>query len=208
MTTVWSDITGAAVRVRRALHRRPELTWNEVETAAAIRHELSRAGIQWRACADTGTVATLAGNAPGRHIALRGDMDALPIAETSGAEWTSEVHGCMHACGHDGHTATLLAAAWWLKQHESTLPGPVTLLFQPAEEGGHGAKKMIEDGAFDGVDAIFGWHNWPAIPFGKAVCPDGPVMAANGTFSITVTAKAVTPANRTNAAIPCWRRRR
>jgi amidohydrolase len=92
----------------------------------------------------------------------------------------------MHACGHDGHAATLFAAAAWLKNHEDRLPGPVSLLFQPAEEGGHGAKRMIEDGALEGVDAIFGWHNWPAIPYGKAVCPDGAVMAGNGTFEIEV----------------------
>ncbi|MDX1497691.1 MAG: amidohydrolase, partial [Salinisphaeraceae bacterium] len=92
-----------------------------------------------------------------------------------------------HACGHDGHTATLFAAAWWLKRHENELPGPVSLLFQPAEEGGHGAQRMIEDGALQGIDCIFGWHNWPAIPFGQAVCPDGPVMAANGTFEIEIT---------------------
>jgi len=79
-----------------------------------------------------------------------------------------------------------MSTAAWLKRHEASLPGPVTLLFQPAEEGGHGAKKMIEDGALEGLDCIFGWHNWPAIPFGKAVCPDGAVMAGNGTFRITV----------------------
>lgn len=120
-------------------------------------------------------------------MALRGDMDALPLTEASGMPWQSEIPSCMHACGHDGHTATLMAAAWWLKANEACLPGPVTLIFQPAEEGGHGAKRMIEGGALDGVSAIFGWHNWPAIPFGQAICPDGPVMAANGTFRITIT---------------------
>ncbi len=185
----WAGIRDAAVRVRRALHRRPELTWAEVETAATIRNELTRADIPWRACAETGTLATLAQHAKGRHIALRGDIDALPITEATDVEWASEADGCMHACGHDGHAATLLATAWWLKQHESRLPGPVTLLFQPAEEGGHGAKRMIEDGALENVDTIFGWHNWPGILFGRAVCPDGPVMAANATFSITVFGK-------------------
>src|SRR5699024_10160532 len=101
-------------------------------------------------------------------------------------EWSSRTEGRMHACGHDGHTATLMAAARWLKAHEDRLPGPVTLLFQPAEEGGHGAKAMIDDGALEGVEAIFGWHNWPAIPFGKAACPNGAVMAGNGTFEITI----------------------
>lgn len=176
-----------AVRMRRHLHQNPELTWKETETAAIIRQSLDALSISWRACADTGTVATLAPKAKGPHIALRGDMDALPIVEATQSEWSSIREGCMHACGHDGHTATLFAAASWLKQHEDQLPGPVTLLFQPAEEGGHGARRMIEDGALKGVETIFGWHNWPAIPFGKAVCPDGAVMAGNGTFRITLT---------------------
>jgi amidohydrolase len=134
-------------------------------------------------------VATLAPDARGRHVALRADIDAMPVTEATMAPWASQHDGLMHACGHDGHTAALFAAAWWLKRHEAELPGPVSLLFQPAEEGGHGAKHMIEDGALDGVQAIFGWHNWPAIRFGRAICPDGAVMAANGTFHIRVTGR-------------------
>ncbi len=182
----WDDVCESAVRFRRYLHRHPELSWHETETAASIRASLDQLGIAWRACAGTGTVATVAADKPGRHVALRGDIDALPILERSGKGWSSTREGVMHACGHDGHTATLMAAALWLKRSEDALPGPVSLLFQPAEEGGHGAREMIADGALDGVDIIFGWHNWPAIPFGKAVCPDGPVMAGNGTFQITV----------------------
>lgn len=184
MNPTWSELVDQCVAFRHSLHEHPELGWNETQTASAIRRELSHSGISWRACAGTGTVGVLAPQAPGRHIALRGDIDALPIIEAASLPWKSRVPGCMHACGHDGHTAVLLGAARWLKAHEKALPGPVTLLFQPAEEGGHGAKHMIEDGALEGVDAIFGWHNWPAIPFGKAVCPDGVVMAANGTFQI------------------------
>jgi len=183
---VWKRMTVEAIDLRHALHRQPELAWQEEQTAATIRSRLDELGIGWRACAATGTVGTLAADRPGRHIALRGDIDALPIHEESGVDWTSTRPGFMHACGHDGHTATLMAAAAWLKRHEGELPGPVSLLFQPAEEGGHGAKRMIEDGALDGVDAIFGWHNWPAIPYGKAVCPDGAVMAGNGSFEIEV----------------------
>jgi len=186
MTQTSTDILQHATALRRELHRQPELTWQEHETAARIRAELGALGIAWRECAETGTLATLAPEAAGRHVALRADIDALPIAETTGAAWASRVAGCMHACGHDGHTAALVATASWLKQHEVDLPGPVTLLFQPAEEGGHGAERMIQGGALEGVDVIFGWHNWPAMEFGKAVCPDGPVMAANGTFAITV----------------------
>ena len=187
-----NDHIEAAVRLRHELHRKPELTWQEHATAAAIREILSELGIAWRVCADTGTVATLAPAATGKHIALRADIDALPIEERLAVPWRSQVPNCMHACGHDGHTAALMATASWLKQHEELLPGPVTLLFQPAEEGGHGARAMIQDGALQGygsrgpVEEIYGWHNWPAIPFGKAVCPDGPVMAANGTFVIEV----------------------
>lgn len=182
----WSALLHSAVSLRRALHQRPELPWQERETAAVIRRQLSALDIPWQACASTGTVATLAKQAGGAAIALRADIDALPIDEDSAHAYRSVHPGCMHACGHDGHTATLMATIWWLKQHEALLPQPVVLLFQPAEEGGHGAREMIRDGALEGVSCIYGWHNWPAIPFGQAVCPDGPVMSANGTFHITV----------------------
>lgn len=182
----WIETVESSIALRRELHRAPELTWSEARTAETIRARLEALDIAFRPCAEYGTVATLAADAPGRHLALRADIDALPITEESGVDWASERSGLMHACGHDGHAATLLAAARWLKSRESELPGPVTLLFQPAEEGGHGAKAMIDDGALAGVEAIFGWHNWPAIPFGRAVCPDGAVMAGNGTFEITI----------------------
>lgn len=182
----WQELISASASFRHELHRHPELSWQERDTAASIRASLDRIGVSWRACADTGTVATLAPDAPGKHIGLRADIDALPIREAGQHDHVSTREGCMHACGHDGHSAALMSTAAWLKAHESELPGPVTLLFQPAEEGGHGAKRMIEDGALEGIDMIFGWHNWPAIPFGKAVCPDGAVMAGNGTFRITL----------------------
>jgi amidohydrolase len=185
-TSDWQALTDAAVALRRRLHRHPELAWEETTTAQLVRDELDQAGIAWRACAGTGTVATLAPHAPGRHVALRTDLDAMPIDEATGVDWSSETPGVMHACGHDGHIATLFAAAWWCKRHEDLLPGPVTLLFQPAEEGGHGAKGILDDGGLDGVDVVYGWHNWPALPVGRAVCPDGPVMSANGTFEIEV----------------------
>jgi hippurate hydrolase len=182
----WDASIERAVSLRRELHRQPELGWAEHETAKRLRGALDELGIGWRRCADTGTVARLAEHAGGAHVALRADMDALPMHEDTALPWRSQRPGCMHACGHDGHSATLFAAAQWLKAVEDQLPGPVTLLFQPAEEGGHGALRMIEDGALDGVDAVFGWHNWPAIPFGRAVCPDGVVMAGNGTYRLTL----------------------
>ncbi len=187
MTDYWQQIISDARDFRRELHAYPEIAWEEERTARRIREELSALAIDWRPCAGTGTVARLNPGAAGRHIALRGDIDALPMDEYSGRPWTSAAAGRMHACGHDGHTAALLAAARWLKHVEAELLGPVTLLFQPAEEGGHGARYMIEDGALEGVDEIFGWHNWPAIPFGQLACPDGIVMCGNGTFTLTVT---------------------
>ncbi|MDH5670882.1 MAG: N(2)-acetyl-L-2,4-diaminobutanoate deacetylase DoeB2 [Myxococcales bacterium] len=180
----WKQLVADAVSFRHELHRWPELTWREAQTAQRIRERLSAADIPFRSCARLGTVAWLAPEAKGEHVALRADMDALPISEAADVPWASKVEGCMHACGHDGHTAALMASALWLKRHEAALPGPVSLIFQPAEEGGHGAREMIADGALEGIDVIFGWHNWPAIAHGQAVCPDGAVMAGNGTFVI------------------------
>lgn len=187
MQSPWQTILQDAVSLRHTLHRAPELTWQEHQTAQRVRQALDQLDIPWRACAEHGTVGVLAQHAKGEHIALRGDMDALPIHELTDVDYRSEVAGCMHACGHDGHTAALWATAAWLKQQEDRLPGPVSLIFQPAEEGGHGAREMIADGALDGVDYIFGWHNWPAIPLGQAACPDGAVMSGNGTFQINIT---------------------
>lgn len=182
----WQRCVSEGIRFRQQLHAHPELSWAEQETAKQIRQHLDRLDIPWRACAETGTVADLATDADGPAIALRGDIDALPIEEQTGLAYSSRSKGCMHACGHDGHTAVLMTAAAWLKQHESDLPAPVRLLFQPAEEGGHGARQMIDDGALEGVKQIFGWHNWPALAFGKVACPDGVVMAGNGSFRITL----------------------
>jgi amidohydrolase len=190
MSAFWQNTMHHAVSFRRALHSEPELSWQETRTAQKIRNALSELKIPWSPCAGTGTLARLnktGGRTSTPHIALRGDIDALPIQEQSGKHWASQQAGCMHACGHDGHTATLMAAARYLKHVEDQLPGPVTLIFQPAEEGGHGALRMIEAGALDGIDEIYGWHNWPAIEQGKMVCPSGIVMCGNGTFEITVT---------------------
>ncbi|WP_321275838.1 N(2)-acetyl-L-2,4-diaminobutanoate deacetylase DoeB2 [Thiomicrorhabdus indica] len=183
----WQEIIKVATQMRHWFHQHPELTWQEENTAERIRQVLTDWGIEWRACATFGTVGVIAPNIKqegGKNIALRADMDALPIEETSEVEFASTVEGKMHACGHDGHMAALLGTALWLKQNESQLTNSVTLLFQPAEEGGHGALKMIEDGALEGVDEVYGWHNWPAMEFGTAVCPDGAVMSGNGAFEI------------------------
>ncbi len=187
MSDFWQETMTEALSLRHDLHSHPELGWRETRTAERVRALLSELNIPWRPCAGTGTLAWLENTGTeSPHIALRGDIDALPITEETGIEWSSRHPGCMHACGHDGHTATLLAAARWLKHHEKQLPGRVSFLFQPAEEGGHGARGMIEDGALEGVDEIYGWHNWPAIPFGRLACPDNIVMCGNGVFTLTV----------------------
>lgn len=186
MSALWNNTIQLAQTLRHDLHAQPELSWQEEQTAERIRNLLTQWQIPWRSCAGTGTLAQLNPGGAGKHLALRADIDALPITENTNKPYQSLNPGCMHACGHDGHTATLLATAHWLKQRELQLPGPLTLLFQPAEEGGHGAKKMIEDGALEGIDEIYGWHNWPAIPFGQMACPDGIVMCGNGVFSIRV----------------------
>lgn len=186
MYSSFEEVVAFATKFRHQLHQNPELPWEEFETAKAIQDILTKHDISWHKCTATGTVAKLASQKPGKHIALRADIDALPIQEENELEYKSKKPKCMHACGHDGHTATLIATAIWLKQNEDKLPGPVTFIFQPAEEGGHGAKVMIEQGVLEGIDYIYGWHNWPAIKFGQALCPDGIIMAGNGTFHITL----------------------
>ncbi len=180
----FNEVVEFAINFRHNLHQNPELTWGEVNTAKAIRDVLEDHNIEYKTYANTGTVGFLASEKEGKHIALRGDIDALPLSEKTNLPYQSKVDQCMHACGHDGHTATLIACAIWLKQNEDKLENPVSLVFQPAEEGGHGAKKMIDEGCLDNVDEIYGWHNWPAIKYGQAVCPDGTVMSGNGTFHI------------------------
>lgn len=185
----WQETLAFAKGFRHQLHQHPELSWAEQQTALRIQTALSDLNIAWRCCARYGTVATLNPQGSGQHIALRADIDALPIQEQTDVAWRSQRDGVMHACGHDGHSAVLLGTARWLKRHEAELSGPVSLLFQPAEEGGHGAKSMIEDGALAGVDVIYGWHNWPSLPFAQMLCPDSSIMSGNGTFEIELHGK-------------------
>jgi len=180
----WQDTIEFAQTFRRKLHQHPELSWQEFNTATAIREQLDTLDIPWRDCAKTGTIAWINPNGSKPAIALRGDIDALPIHEETNKPWQSTQQGCMHACGHDGHTATLLAAARWLKLHEQDLEKSIVLIFQPAEEGGHGAREMIADGALEGVGEIYGWHNWPALNYGTFACPNDLIMCGNGTFTI------------------------
>lgn len=189
MPNHWQDTVAFAQSFRRKLHAHPELSWQEHQTAQSVREALNELNIPWRPCAELGTVAWINRDCAGPAIALRGDMDALPIQEDTGKAWQSLHAGCMHACGHDGHTATLLATARWLKHHEARLPQPVVLVFQPAEEGFHGAREMIRDNALEGVSVIYGWHNWPALPYRGIACPDDLVMCGNGTFTISLTGR-------------------
>jgi len=165
---------------RRHLHAHPELTLHETETAAFVQARLTELGVPFVAnIGGNGVVATLTRGQSNRSVGLRADMDALPILETSGVPYASTNPGVMHACGHDGHTTSLLGAAALL-QADPSWSGTVQFVFQPAEEGGGGAKSMIADGLFDRfpMERIFAYHNWPGLEAGTVAVHDGPVMAA------------------------------
>ena len=182
------SIDGWIVDLRRQIHRRPELMYEEVHTSRLVRSTLDQLGIAYHyPVAETGVVATI-GSGPGRCIALRADMDALPIHEETDVPFRSEVDGKMHACGHDCHTAMLLGAARLLKARESELRGMVKLIFQPAEEGGAGADRMCNEGVLHSpnVEQIFGLHVWPGAKTGTVATNVGAILAATGAFEITV----------------------
>ena len=180
------------VALRHTLHAHPELAFAEFATAERVREHLSQLeGLSIReGVGGTGVVAVLGREKPGPAVALRADMDALPMEETTGLPYASTVPGKMHACGHDGHTTALLAAARVLHQIRDTLEHPVVFLFQPAEEGGAGAARMLEDGglADPRPAAIFGLHNMPlpTLRLGQIAWREGALMAAAGKFTITV----------------------
>lgn len=180
-----------AVRVRHALHRVPETSYEEVETAKLIRAELDRLGIPYVAGVDRAPTATVAviGDTSKPCVALRADIDALPIEERSGVPYASTRPGFMHACGHDGHTTILLATAAILKARADALPVCVKLIWQPAEEGGAGANRLVQAGVLDGrvgpkVTAIYGLHGWPGLPIGTVSTRPGPLLAATDTFKV------------------------
>jgi len=196
MNVIDSIVTQAAgiAAVRRDIHAHPELCFEEVRTADVVAGKLTEWGIPiHRGLGKTGVVGIVHGRdggACGRAIGLRADMDALPMQEFNTFEHASKHHGKMHACGHDGHTAMLLAAAQHFAKHRN-FDGTVYLIFQPAEEGGGGARVMIEDGLFEKfpMQAVYGMHNWPGMPAGTMAASAGPVMASTSEFKINVRGK-------------------
>lgn len=186
-----AELVAQAQDWRHDLHRHPELAYQEHRTAAFVAAQLESFGYQLRqGVGVTGVIGTKRWGDGGASIALRADMDALPIHEETGLPYASQTAGIMHACGHDGHTAMLLAAAK-LAAARRDLNGTLHVIFQPAEEVEGGAKRMIEDGLFDHIapDRIYGMHNWPGSPIGSVAAPDGPMMAAFGVFDIKITGK-------------------
>ena len=196
MNVIDSIVTQAAsiAAVRRDIHAHPELCFEEVRTADVVAQKLTEWGIPiHRGLGKTGVVGIVKGRdggASGRAIGLRADMDALPMQEFNTFAHASKHQGKMHACGHDGHVAMLLAAAQHFAKHRN-FDGTVYLIFQPAEEGGGGARVMIEDGLFERfpMEAVYGMHNWPGMPVGTFAVSPGPVMASTSEFKITLRGK-------------------
>ncbi len=184
--------------IRRDIHAHPELCFQEERTSEMIAKCLTDWGIPViRGLGKTGVVGVIKNGTSTRGVALRADMDALPMTEHNKFAHASKFQGRMHACGHDGHTAMLLAAAKHMSRHRN-FDGTVYLVFQPAEEGGGGAREMINDGLFTKcpVEAIFGTHNWPGMQVGQVGVRSGPVMASSNEFKITITGKG------SHAALP------
>ena len=180
------DIEKSIIDWRRDFHQYPELGFDEHRTSKIIGEALKKMGLAPQMnVGKTGVTADLTfGDGP--TIALRADMDALPMQETSGLDFSSKHDGVMHACGHDGHMAMLLGAAKVLTQNGDSFNGTVRFIFQPAEEGAGGARYMIEDGCLDGVDEIYGIHLWNYQPVGEVGITDGPVLAAADMFEIKI----------------------
>jgi hippurate hydrolase len=174
--------------LRRTIHAYPEVRYEEVRTSELVASKLTEWGLEvHRGLGKTGVVGVLRRGNSKRSVGLRADMDALPIHELNTFDHRSRNEGRMHACGHDGHTAMLLGAARHLAKH-GEFDGTIVFIFQPAEEGGAGAKAMIADGLFERfpVDAVFGIHNWPGIPAGHFGVTEGPIMASSNEFRIDI----------------------
>ncbi|SFC58066.1 M20 aminoacylase family protein [Collimonas sp. OK412] len=177
--------------IRRDLHAHPELNYEEKRTSDVVARKLTEWQIPIvRGLGVTGVVGIVKNGSSNRAIGLRADMDALPMQELNTFPHASQHQGKMHACGHDGHTAMLLGAAHHLAQHRN-FDGTVYLIFQPAEEGGGGAQRMIDDGLFEQypMEAVFGMHNWPGMPAGSFGVTPGPMMASSNEFEVIVKGK-------------------
>jgi amidohydrolase len=183
---------GDIAEIRRDLHAHPELSYEEYRTSDVVAAKLQEWGIEvHRGLGGTGVVGTIRGKGDStRAVGLRADMDALPMQEVNTFAHASLNAGKMHACGHDGHTAMLLAAARYLAEYRD-FNGIVYVIFQPAEENGGGAKRMVDDGLFDKfpMEAVFGMHNWPGMPVGTFGLTEGPIMASSNEFIITINGK-------------------
>lgn len=191
-----------AVAVRQHIHQRPELGFQEHETAALVANKLRDWGYAvTEGVGSTGVVGVLKVGDSNRTLGIRADMDALPIHETTGLPYGSVHEGVMHACGHDGHTAMLLGAAHYLAETRK-FSGTLNVIFQPAEEGLAGARRMMDDGLFTRFpcDAVFGMHNIPGLPQGKLVFAPGPLLASNDRLTITVRGKSAHGAEPQNGA--------
>lgn len=175
------------IQYRRRLHEHPELSNEEFETTKSIRRWLADAGINVLDFPlKTGVLAEIKGKKEGPTVALRADIDALPILEETHLPFASKVPGKMHACGHDFHTSAILGAARLLKEQEDAIEGTVKIIFQPAEESGGGAERVVQTGVLDDVQAIFGMHNKPDLPVGTIGITDGPLMAGVDRFEIEI----------------------
>ncbi|MED0978610.1 M20 peptidase aminoacylase family protein [Bacillus paramycoides] len=187
MASIPNQLTEKLISIRRHLHEYPELSYEEFETTKAIKNWLEEANITIiDSNLETGIIAEISGNKNGPVVALRADIDALPIQEETDLPYTSKIHGKMHACGHDFHTAAMLGAAYLLKEKESSLNGTVRFIFQAAEESGNGACKVVEAGHLKNVQAIFGMHNKPDLPVGTIGIKEGPLMAGVDRFEIEI----------------------
>lgn len=176
-------------QMRRDLHKIPELGLKEYKTSAYIREKLEGFGItELETWLETGVVAVIRGKGKGQTVAFRADMDALPVTEQTGCDFTSEHVGCMHACGHDGHVTVLLGFAKYLQEHKDELENDVVLIFQPAEEGPGGAQLLVDAGLFEKhpVRCIIGCHIFPQVPQGKVACRKGAMMARNGEVDVHI----------------------
>lgn len=176
-------------QIRRDLHKIPELGLKEYKTSAYIREKLEGFGItELETWLETGVVAAIRGKGKKEAVAFRADMDALPVTEQTGCDFTSEHVGCMHACGHDGHVTVLLGFAKYLQEHKDELENDVVLIFQPAEEGPGGAQLLVDAGLFEKhpVRCIIGCHIFPQVPQGKVACRKGAMMARNGEVDVHI----------------------